>query len=75
MERVEHPKHYGGDVTYECIKVLKAWNTLDEFRGFCKDNAIKYLCRAGKKEDEIEDLKKAKWYIEELIKCLEEFKE
>lgn len=71
-ELVNHPKHYGGDSDYECIKVLKAWNTEDEFKGFCKDNAIKYLCRLGKKDNELQELKKAHWYLDELIKYLEE---
>ena len=52
-EFVNHPQHYGGDTTYECIKVLKAWNTPEEFLAFCKDNAIKYLCRVGKKDADI----------------------
>ena len=42
--------------------------------GFCLGNAVKYISRAGKKnpETEIEDLQKAKWYIERRIKELEE---
>lgn len=71
-EQVNHPKHYGGDTTYECIKVLKAWNSPEEFIGFCKDNAIKYLCRSGKKDEILQEYKKARWYIDELIKYLEE---
>lgn len=71
-EMVNHPKHYGGDTTYECIKVLKAWNTEEEFLGFCKDNAIKYLCRSGKKDEEKQEWQKALWYIQEGIKYLEE---
>ena len=71
-EQVNHPKHYGGDTTYECIKVLKAWNSPEEFIGFCKDNAIKYLCRSGKKDETLQEYKKARWYIDELIKYLEE---
>ena len=38
-----------------------------EFKGFCKGNAIKYLSRAGKKGDELEDLQKARWYCDKLI--------
>ena len=71
-EQVNHPNHYGGDTTYECIKVLKAWNSPAEFIGFCKDNAIKYLCRSGKKDETLQEYKKARWYIDELIKYLEE---
>lgn len=71
-EMVNHPSHYGGDTTYECIKVLKAWNTPEEFVGFCKDNAIKYLCRSGKKDEVLQEYKKAAWYINTLIKYLED---
>lgn len=39
---------------------------------FNRGNIIKYVARAGKKEDEIKDLKKAKDYIEREIKYLEE---
>jgi hypothetical protein len=65
-EQVDHPNHYGGeDNTYEVIKVIDAWGL-----GFSLGNAVKYISRAGKKnpEKEIEDLKKAVWYIEHYIK-------
>lgn len=58
-EAVNHPSHYGGDTTYEAIKVIEAWG-LDFHLG----NAAKYICRAGKKGDALEDLKKARWYLE-----------
>jgi hypothetical protein len=57
-EAVNHPQHYGGDTAYEAIKVIEAWG-LD----FCLGNAVKYICRAGKKGAELEDLRKAAWYI------------
>lgn len=60
-EAVNHPAHYGGDTTYEVIKVLEAWLTHDEFIGFCKGNAIKYQARHRAKGGN-EDLKKAEWY-------------
>lgn len=67
-EMVNHPQHYGGDTTYEVIKVLEAWDVLD----FCLGNAIKYIARAGKKSpDQIQDLKKAQWYLERRIIELE----
>ena len=69
-EMVNHPGHYGGDTEYECIKVLEAWNTPEEFLGFCKDNAIKYLCRSGKKDTEIQEWKKALWYIQKGIEYM-----
>lgn len=67
-ESINHPEHYGGDNTYEAIKVIEAWN-LDFHLG----NVVKYISRAGKKDKakEIEDLKKALWYLDRKIKTLE----
>lgn len=67
-ESINHPEHYGGDNTYEAIKVIEAWE-LD----FSLGNTIKYISRAGKKDKakEIEDLKKALWYLDRKIKTLE----
>lgn len=58
-EAVEHPKHYGGgDNPYEAIKVIEAWDL-----NFNLGNAAKYLSRAGKKGDALEDLRKLAWYV------------
>jgi len=67
-ETINHPEHYGGNNTYEAIKVIEAWE-LD----FSLGNTIKYISRAGKKDKakEIEDLKKALWYLDRKIKTLE----
>lgn len=63
MNTVDHPNHYGGkENPYEAIKVIEAWEL-----GFCLGNTIKYISRAGKKGDLIEDLEKAKWYLEREI--------
>lgn len=60
---VDHPAHYGGvDNPYEAIKVIEAWGL-----GFCLGNTVKYISRAGKKGDTIEDLKKARWYLDREI--------
>lgn len=59
---VDHPPHYGGDNTYEAIKVIEAWGL-----GFCLGNTVKYVCRAGKKGDVVEDLEKARWYLDREI--------
>ena len=65
-ERVDHPSHYGGeDNQYEAIKVIEAWDL-----GFNLGNTIKYISRAGKKLDILEDLEKASWYINREIKKL-----
>lgn len=68
-EQIDHPQHYGGkDNTYEAIKVIEAWSL-----GFCLGNTVKYISRAGKKDSlkELEDLKKAAWYLEREIGRLE----
>ena len=62
-EAVNHPDHYGGDTTYEAIKVIEAWDL-----GFHLGNVVKYISRAGKKtKNTNEDLKKAKWYLERYL--------
>ena len=71
-EMVNHPKHYGGDTTYECIKVLHNWMNKDEYFGFCKGNALKYLCRAGQKDETKQELQKAVWYINKMIEACNE---
>lgn len=62
---VNHPPHYGGDTTYEVIKVIDAWDL-----GFSLGNCVKYIARAGKKDPakELEDLEKARFYLEHRIK-------
>lgn len=67
-ESINHPQHYGGDTVYEVIKVIEAWK-LD----FPLGNAVKYIARAGKKDPdkELEDLKKARFYLERKIQQLE----
>ena len=68
-EQVNHPKHYGGeDNPYEAIKVIDAWEL-----GFSLGNTVKYISRAGKKgkDKELEDLRKALWYLQHHIETLE----
>jgi hypothetical protein len=74
-EEVTHPSHYGGDVVYETIKVLKEWMTPEQFAGFCRGNTIKYLSRAGKKGDLVTDLQKARFYLDYEIQTLLQAKE
>ena len=51
-EKVNHPNHYGGkESPYEAIKVIEAWDL-----GFNLDNTVKYISRAGKKINTLEDL-------------------
>lgn len=69
-EMVNHPVHYqfGENNEYEAIKVIDAWQL-----GFSLGNTVKYISRAGKKnpDKELEDLKKAKWYLDHHIKTVE----
>lgn len=58
-ETVDHPDHYGGDVTYETIKIIEAWGF-----GFHIGNALKYMCRSQMKGDWEENIDKAIWYLE-----------
>lgn len=63
-DAVHNLKHYklkGLDI--ESVDVIRAILTEEEFKGWCKGNALKYLLRAGKKDDEIQDLAKAVVYI------------
>lgn len=67
-EAVDHPPHYGGAANpYEAIKVIDALGL-----NFALGSAFKYLARAGKKSpDPVEDLKKARWYIDHEIARIE----
>ena len=69
-DMVNHPKHYTSDPSgVECIQIVR-------HRNYNIGNAIKYLWRAGLKNEDkhIEDLKKAIFYITDEIKRLEGLK-
>jgi hypothetical protein len=68
---VDRPAHYlvGG---IETIDYMKAKSTPEEFCGHLRLTALKYLSRAGHKDDALEDFKKARWYLNRLISELEE---
>jgi len=59
---VNHPDHYGGDTIYEAIKVIEAWGL-----GFHLGNVVKYISRADRKGNAVEDLAKARWYLDREI--------
>lgn len=65
-DMVNLPPHYR-DGGIECIDYLEAKLTTEQFVGFCLGNALKYLSRAGKKDDFSTDLAKARWYINRLL--------
>ena len=66
-DTVNHPSYYT-DGKIEVIEYIE-----DKKLGYCLGNAIKYISRAGKKDPakEIEDLRKADWYIQRRIQELE----
>lgn len=69
MSNVNHPSHYGGSI--ECIDAIAAATaTLSGIEAFDVGNAIKYLWRWKQKNGK-EDLEKAAWYVNHLIKYLE----
>lgn len=59
-EKVNHPSHYNKGI--ETIDYIESWEM-----SFNIGNAIKYTTRSGYKENALEDLLKAKWYIEREI--------
>ena len=68
-EAVNHPAHYGGDVPHEVYKCLAAWGLISNAYLW---NTVKYISRAGRKGPNIiEDLKKARWYLDREIERLE----
>jgi hypothetical protein len=66
--RVDHPDHYNAGPV-ECIDALQSALTPEEFAGFCKGNALKYIWREQHKAG-IESLRKAVWYLERLIQAV-----
>jgi hypothetical protein len=62
---VNHPSHYTEHPSgVECIQITEHMN-------FCLGNAVKYIWRAGLKNDNaIEDLKKARWYVDRELERL-----
>ena len=67
MSNVDHPNHYQSESGLEVIDVIKAFTSeLSGEEAFCIGNAIKYVCRYSKKNG-VEDLEKAKWYIDRAI--------
>lgn len=64
--KVDHPSHYNqGKI--ETIEIIKSSMNKEQYKGFLKGNILKYICRSEFKENELEDLQKAQWYLNELI--------
>ena len=67
LDNVNHPKHYN-DGKIEVIDFIE-----DKKLGFCLGNAIKYICRAGKKDKnkEVEDIQKSIWYLHRYLENID----
>lgn len=64
-DNVNHPPHYKqGDV--ECIDAIESALTDEEFRGYCKGNALKYVWRERHKGQD-ESIRKAIWYLNRML--------
>lgn len=68
---VNHPAHYKSKTGLETIDVIDAFTAdLVGTEAVCTANVIKYICR-WKHKNGLQDLEKAKWYLEHLIKYME----
>ena len=67
-DMVNHPSHYELG-KFECIDIMTETQGKDAVLGFCICNAFKYLYRHSRKNG-IEDIKKAKWYIDKYIEMV-----
>lgn len=66
-----NPSHYRQEGKMEAIEIMKNSLSREEFKGFLKGLILKYLYRADEKNG-IEDYQKAQWYINYLVKWMEE---
>jgi len=61
---VDHPTHYQGG-KFEVIDIIEDFNL-----GFHLGNVVKYVLRAGKKDATVQELEKARWYLDRYIQTL-----
>jgi hypothetical protein len=71
IDTVNKPAHYNNGKV-ECIEAIDASMTEVEFRGYLKGNVLKYVWRYLYKGKPLEDLKKARWYLDRLIESYEQ---
>jgi len=65
IDYVNAPPHYRKG-TIECIDAIKSALTQDEYKGYLKGAALKYIWRESYKDSNIQDLEKSIWYINKL---------
>ena len=72
---VSHPDHYQSKTGLEVIEVIEAFTSdLTGIEAVDAANVIKYICR-WKKKNGLQDLKKARWYLNHLIKHIEKLEQ
>ena len=69
-EMINSPPHYKYGKK-ETIDVIQDCMTDDEYHGYLKGNVLKYISRYKFKGEPLEDLKKAQWYLDRLVKEVE----
>lgn len=69
-DMVNKPAHYQGKI--ECIELIRDRVGSKGYAAYLEGNIWKYLYRHKDKEENIQDLKKCQWYLNELIKYYEE---
>lgn len=69
-DMVNHPPHYNSG-KIEVITIMEDQLSPEEYRGYIKGQVLKYITREHHKNG-LEDLKKAQWYLNRLIKYMEE---
>ena len=67
-DNVRSPPHYTKGAI-ECIEAIQSALTEEEFRGYCKGNAMKYIWRERHKGGE-ESIEKAMWYLDYMTQCV-----
>ena len=73
LDLINNPSHYNtGD--NECIEAIQASMTTRQFQGYLKGNVMKYVWRHEYKGKMLDDLRKARWYLNKLIETHEEKK-
>lgn len=65
-DRVNHPAHYVAGRTMEPVEVILDWDL-----SYCLGQVVKYVARCGRKFDAVEDLRKARFYLDREIRRLE----
>ena len=72
-ETVNHPDHYNGNCSVECIDAIVGMLGIEATVHFCLGNAIKYMWRKDYKGKGKEDMRKASWYLTQVERLSEEY--